>query len=334
VVVLAVCLVAWGVICGGTAWALGTPASTVISSTATVTYTTVSDPTPVVVSASVSFDVLEIIDAVVTWQDAADVGVNSPHTDAILTFLLTNTGNGPETFELSFVDNLAGDDFNPQGQELWLETNATLGLQTTGATPDMLYQAGVNDPALAADAGQVIYLLADIPTDLDNDLRGQTQVNIRSLTPGAAGADPGTELVGLGFNGVSAVVGGNRAQGAISGWYLVAMVDVNLDKSIAAIRDPSGGDQPDPGALVTYRIRVELVGTGTAQGLVISDAIPADMTYSSGSITLDGVTQSDADDAPTDNSNYNVTTPQTVTVNLGDVSAPAVHVIEFSTTIN
>lgn len=334
VVVLAVCLVAWGVICGGTAWALGTSASTVIFNTASVTYTMGADPDPVTITASTSFDVLEVIDGVAIWQDAADVTVNSPHSDAAIAFLLTNTGNGPETFQLSFVDNPAGDDFDPQTQALWMETNGQPGLQTTGASPDTTYQNGINDPDLAADGSQVIYLLSDIPADLNDGARGQVQLNARATTPGAAGADPGTELAGQGLNGINAIVGTTRALGADTGWYQVAGVSVDLTKTISAITDPVGGSQPYPGARVTYRIRVEVSGPGLAQALVISDPVPTDMTYRTGSITLDGLSQSDADDSPADNSDYNVTASDTVTVNLGDVSAPAVRIIEFETTIN
>jgi uncharacterized repeat protein (TIGR01451 family) len=334
VVVLAVCLAAWGVICGGNAWALGTPASTVIVSTASVAYTPAGTPDPVTLTASTSFHVLELIDTVVTWQDAADVAVNTPQADAVLTFLLSNTGNGPEAFQLSTLDNLGGDDFDPQARALWLETNGQSGLQSGGSDPDTPYQSGVNDPELAADGSQVIYLLSDIPSGAGDGGRGQVQLTVQAASPGAANAAPGTELAGQGLNGVSAVVGTTRAAGTAAGWYRVAAVSVGLTKSIAAISDTAGGTNPYPGARVTYRIRVEVAGTGLARALVISDPVPADMTYVAGSITLDGHAQSDADDMPSDTSDYNFTAPGAVTVNLGDVNAPAVHIIAFATTIN
>lgn len=332
--ILAGCLVAWQVVCGGTAWALGTPASTTISSTASISYTQVGGFDPVTITASSSFNVLEIIDGVVTWQDATDIAVNSPHAGAILAFLLTNTGNGPESYQLSAVDNLAGDDFNPMARALWLETDSAPGLQISGADPDILYEKGLNDPLLTADGSQVIYMTNDIPTDQADNARGRAQLIIQAVTPGAAGAEPGTELIGLGLNGGNAVVGATRAVGLAFGWFQVASVDVELAKSIAAISDTTGGYQPYTGARVTYRIQVSVSGAGRAEGLVISDAIPAEMTYVPGSIMLDGISQSDAGDMPADPSDYNVTNPATVTVNIGDVNAPAVRVIEFATTIN
>lgn len=331
--VLAGCLVAWQVVCGGTVWALGTPASTFISSTASISYTQVGESDPVTITASSSFNVLEIIDGMVIWQDATDIAVNSPHDGAILAFLLTNTGNGPESFQLSVADNLTGDDFNPLAQALWLEANSEPGLQISGTDPDILYENGLNDPLLSADGSQVIYMTNDIPTDQVDSARGQVQLIIRAATPGAAGAEPGTELIGHGLNGGNAVVGATRAVGSAAGWFQVASVNVELAKSIAAISDTTGGHQPYTGARVTYRIQVSVSG-GRAENLVISDAIPADMTYVPGSITLDGISQSDAGELPADPSDYNVTNPATVTVNLGDVNAPAVRVIEFAATIN
>ncbi|MEJ2041507.1 MAG: hypothetical protein P8X55_21650, partial [Desulfosarcinaceae bacterium] len=119
-----------------------------------------------------------------------------------------------------------------------------------------------------------------------------------------------------------------------TGTYEVASVDVSLTKSIENIADTSGGHQPYPHAVVTYRIRVEVSGNGTAGNLVISDPVPADMTFVPGSIVLDGIPQTDADDAPVDTSDFNITAAGAVTVNLGDSVAPATHIIDFEATIN
>ena len=58
------------------------------------------------------------------------------------------------------------------------------------------------------------------------------------------------------------------------------------------------------------------------------------MTYLSGSTTLNGSAQTDAADAPVDNTDFNVTSANRVTVGLGDTVAPATHTIEFIATIN
>jgi len=328
---LAACL---AVLCGGPAWALGTSAGTVIANTATVAYTVGGNPTTHSVSAANTFRVLEVIDAVIVWQDGGAVAVRSPQSNGTLTFLLTNTGNGPEAFTLSAVGALGGDGFDPEVQSFWIESNGTTGLQTTGVTPDTLYQAGLNDPNLAADAGAVIYLLSNIPTGVADTALGRVQVLAAATTPGAAGAAAGTELIGAGAGGVNAVVGASHADTETTGVYAVAAIAVNVSKSIVGIADRFGGTQPYPGARVAYRLTVATTGSGTAEALVITDTIPADMTYVPGSMRLDGAAQSDTVDTPSDPSDFNVTSANTVTVRIGDSVAPATHTIDFTTIIN
>jgi uncharacterized repeat protein (TIGR01451 family) len=324
---VAACLV---VLWADPAGALGTAAGTTITNSSTVEYTL--EGSALSQTASDSFDVLEVIDCVVTWQDAANVPVNTPHGDRVLTLQLANTGNGPEDFRLTADAAVAGDDFDPGVQDLYLESNGSAGLQTSGATPDTVY-AGT-DIALAADGTQLCYIVGTIPGGLAVGATGRVALLAGARTPGAAGSAPGTVLADAGAGGIDAVVGATGADGAAAGTYAVSFAAVALVKSIARIADPYGGDRPYPGAVVTYRITVDVAGSGTAEAVVVSDTIPADMTYVSGSLQLDGVAQTDADDAPTDAGDFGVTTANTVTVHLGDTVAPATHIIEFNTTIN
>jgi uncharacterized repeat protein (TIGR01451 family) len=308
------------------AMAAGTAAGSTISNTATVTFTLGSDPTPLIVTASNSFDVAEIIDLVLVWQDAASVPVNTPHTGRILTFLLTNTGNGDETFNLKDYRVVRGDQFDPRVQGIWLESNGSDGCQPD----DTLYsQDGVT---LAPDEAVVVYLVGDIPAGLaDGDL-GAVVLRAWSLTPGAARSAPGTAVENAGSDGVDAVVGVSTAYRSVTASYVVSTTTVKLLKSITRIVDLFGGDHPWSGARVTYRIDVDVLGSSIAEDLVVSDAIPEDMTYVAGSMTLDGAPQTDRSDR--DSGDFNVTAADTVTVTFGDTVAPAKHIIEFDAIIN
>lgn len=317
------------------AFALGTSAGTAITNTATVDYTLGSDPTVHTSSASDVFNVVEIIDVAVTWQDGANVPVNTPHANAVLTYQIINTGNGPEDFQIATNFNVSGDDFNPTPAlptTLWRESNGTIGLQTSGASPDTPVAMG-GSISLNADAADIIYVLGDIPGGLADPQVGHVELTADATTPGAAGAAAGTELSGAGVGG-DAMVGSTNADGSAQGSYEVSAPQVTLTKSIAQMVDPYGGNQPYTSAQVTYRIQVDVTGSGMAQGLVVTDLMPVNTTYVAGSITLDGASQTDADDAPADNTDFNVTAPNTVTVNLGDTVAPATRFIEFSVTID
>jgi len=318
---LAACLIG---IWTGQAWAAGTPAGTTITNTATVTYTLGSDPTLLTAAASNSFEVQEIINLTAVWQDAADVTVDSPQTDAVLTFLVTNTGNGPEDVRLLADDTLTGDDFNPAVQSLWLESNGSAGYQTD----DTLYAGSV---ALNADGQAIVYVLSNIAGSLSQNQSGQVQVTAESLTPGAAGQSAGTLLPNAGWNGVDAVVGLSQAVGSAMGVYRTATVTVTLSKSIVAIADTHGGQRPEDNARLTYLIGVDVAGTGMAQSLEIIDAIAPEMTYVPGSLTVDGMARTDAADG--DNADFDGANA-IVHINLGNIAAPAAFTIQFDTTIN
>ena len=99
-VVLALCFSA------GAVWAVGTPVNTEIRNQATANYFINSNPLSSS-SATVYTYVAEVIDVTVIWQDAPVLNVFSGDNDQALAFLVTNTGNGNETFDLSASAPLA-----------------------------------------------------------------------------------------------------------------------------------------------------------------------------------------------------------------------------------
>jgi uncharacterized repeat protein (TIGR01451 family) len=74
---------------------------------------------------------------------------------------------------------------------------------------------------------------------------------------------------------------------------------VVLTKSVTVI-DTLGGSDPHPGATLRYQIDVGITGNTPVSNLIINDLIPADTTYTDASISLDGIAQTDTDDAPAD----------------------------------
>ena len=97
-------------------------------------------------------------------------------------------------------------------------------------------------------------------------------------------------------------------------------------------RQPYGGTQPVSGAVVTYSLAVSAQGAGSADGVVITDAIPANTTYNPGSLALDGSPLTDSADS--DAGDVGDTAPGTLTIALGDLAAGAPGTtITFSVTI-
>ncbi len=314
-------------------WAVGTAANTTITNSVTASYSLGGVPAAPVI-ASTSFQVAEVIDAAATWQDGANVTVTTPDANRVLTFRLANTGNGTELFRLTRNDAVAGDAFNPSPStvSIYLENGLAPGLQTVGANMDTVYNSGVNDPSLPADGTLDVYLLSQIPSGLADLNVGNVQLLAASTTVGAAGAVAGATLVGLGTGGVDAVVGTTNADAEATGGYIVSSVVVTVAKAVTAVLDPFLGTDRVPGAVVTYRITVDVTGTGIAENLVITDPIPANTTYNSNSIRVGGAVRTDASDG--DNADFGASTANTVTVNFGNTASPATLTIDFNVTIN
>ncbi|MGH8503429.1 MAG: hypothetical protein ACREVE_13350 [Gammaproteobacteria bacterium] len=104
------------------AFAVGTPAGTTVANTAIVNFEV--GGAAGTASASDRFSVAEIIDVAVTWQDGASPPAASPDTDRVLTFLVSNTGNGEEAFSLQVNNRAPGtDDFDPDTARIFLDGN-------------------------------------------------------------------------------------------------------------------------------------------------------------------------------------------------------------------
>jgi uncharacterized repeat protein (TIGR01451 family) len=311
--------------------AAGTAAGTVIQNTATLTYSIGGTPATATTPPA-SFTVAELINVTLVSQDAANVAVNSPDSNRALTFVLTNTGNGPETFAVSRNNAVAGDNFDPingSAGAIFLENGLQAGFQASGPNADTLYVAGSNDPALAADASRVVYVVSNVPAALVTGNIGRVELTAAANTAGAAGAAPGTTLPGLGQGGVDAVVGGTRAQARQTGGYVVSGVAVVLAKSVVSVIDVAGGTGLRSGSIVTYRIVLAVTGSGIAQSLELNDPLPANTTYVVNSITVNGQARTDAADA--DQAEFST---GTVKVRFGDTAAPINHTIEFRVVIN
>ena len=311
--------------CSSEAMATGTAAGTPISNMATATYTigasTLTQDSNVEV-----ITVDELIDMTLIWQDASDVGVSSGDVDSVLTFNLSNTGNGSEKFNLSANSTLGTGDFDPTLTGIFFDTN---GNGTYDSGTDTQHVAGTNDPVLAADASVTLFLVNSIPLALTDGDRGNSEISVVSSTGSGAA---GTVFAGLGDSFTDAIIGSSGGASSLTGTYIVSSIAMALVKSYI-ISDQFGGNQPVPGATISYTITATVTGVGTSTALVVTDPIPAETTYTAGTLKLDAVLLSDAADG--DEGDVGATTAGTVTVTLGNVAAgSAAQTITFDVTIN
>ncbi len=307
------------------AWAVGVPAGTTIDNTAQVTYT-VGSVSATATSNTSSVTVAEILDVVVTLQTPSVPVVSGSATQEMI-FRVTNTGNGPETFQLQSATAIGGDDFDPAAAapSIYFDSDASGDL----SPGDVAYVAGTNDPVLNADAFVTVLLVNDIPASAVDGNRGLARLTVRARTGTGA---PGTGFAGQGAGGTDAVAGMTGADDEATGEYLVTGIAVNAVKT-QLVADQFGGTRPVPGARIEYTIVVSATGSGSATGTVFNDNIPANTTYVPGTLRLNSAALSDAADA--DAGSFSSTPNARVSVQLGTLTqASGSQTIQFAVTIN
>ena len=313
-----------GLISSQSVWALGTAAGVDITNTATAAYTV--GTTPLTASSNpVVTTVDELLNVTAVGQDAgSQVTVASGAVDQVQTYLVTNTGNGTDSYSLTAL-NQAGDDFDTVTSVIYLDD----GDGVFNASLDTLLD-GSNDPSLVPDAAGAItvFVVSEMQQSLSDGAIATIDLVVDSNT---AVNVPGTVVAGAGDGGTDAVVGSSGGTATATEDYIVSSVAVALLKS-ATIVDPFGGTEPVPGSTITYSIAVTVTGGGTATGVIISDPIPVNTTYVTSSMALDGSGLTDPVDI-LDDADFNVTTAGVITVNLGNLTA-GTQTITFNATIN
>lgn len=307
------------------AGAAGTAVGTLIENTAVVNYDLSGTPLTIQ-SNTTTLAVAERINVIVTLQ-SPQTPVAPGDSGRALLFTVTNTGNGTETFQLAIDSLIAGDGFDP--------TPAVPGIyfDTDGSgdfnAADQPYTPGGNDPDLLADESISVFLVNDIPTPLANGLTGLSELTATSTTGTGV---PGTVFAGQGDGGVNAVIGTTGGESEDTGEYLVSDVQVSAAKS-QLVNDPFGGNEPVPGATLTYTIVVTVNSPGTATASAVRDAIPAFTSYVPNSLTLNGSAISDL--ADTDEGEFDTSGTPSVVVRLGDLTqALGPQAVEFQVVID
>jgi uncharacterized repeat protein (TIGR01451 family) len=307
------------------AWAVGTPAGTSIQSTAQVDYV-VNGVSVTANSNTVAVTVAEILNVNVAVQTPS-VTVAPGATQRVVVVRVTNTGNGVETFRLAGNSVVAGDNFDPVPAAPFIYFDIDNSGDLSAA--DVPYVSGSNDPTLTADQFTTVLIVNSIPTGLANGAAGRTQLTATALT---GSGTPGTVFVGQGTTGTDAIVGTSGATQIGIGTYVIAGLQLNAVKSQVVV-DQFGGARPMPAARINYQVVITPNGTGTANAVTFSDAIPSNTTYVPNTLRLNGVALTDTADA--DTGQFVATPSPQVRVTLGDMTqASGVQTIDFAVTIN
>lgn len=325
-------IIALAVLMPGMAAAVGTPSGTVVTSTATANYQ-ISGVAQTPVSGAAAFTVDSRVNLLVTRN--ADAAVMPGAANQSLVFLLTNLGNAPQRYDLSVISRVT-DSFDMNNVRIFRDDNA----DSAWDAGDTLYAGPAAFGDIAADGNLHLLVVADTPAGQPDgaaavyDLLAATVVSGGTATviPTAGPDTAGVDVVFADPAGSAAGDTPRDGRHSAAGTYTVSDVVVAVGKAVTVI-DQFGGSQPAPGATLRYTLTVTVSGSTTANGVSVTDAIPADTTYTAGSLRLNGAPLTDAGDA--DAGDAGATTPGTVTVNLGNLTAASpAQTIVFDVRIN
>jgi uncharacterized repeat protein (TIGR01451 family) len=286
------------------AYAVGTAANTSIQNRATISYSVggtaqtpiESSPTGnsvpgVNAGTATTFVVDNRVDLTVTEQGAAATVVNPAQLAVVTTFLVTNTGNAAQAYQLTAANVAAGaslfsntDNSDVANLRVFVDANANGTYEAATDTATAI-------TTLAADAGVRVFIVADVPTTATNlqfanvRLTAATAVNNTpaTLLTASTGADNPATVEVVFADGTSA--GGDAARngrGAADDQYAVQSAALTVTKTSAVIRDPLNGTT-DPKAIplsvVEYRVTVANTGSAAASGVTLDDPIPANTAF-------------------------------------------------------
>lgn len=293
----------------GEALAAGSTAGVTISNTATVGYSVGGVAQPDVSSNTATFVVDMLVNLVVAEVGGAATTVTPGQTGQISTFTVTNTSNAPLDFRLTLGQAANGVSVAFSGTDGADATNVHVYVDSNG---NNTYDAGVDVASyideLAADASVTVFVVADIPVGVANNVDIGLTLTAFAATGGTA-SSLGADLVasaGVDVASQMDIVFGDAAGfgdvvsdgkfGARDAYHINAP-SLIINKLARVVSDPVNGTSSPravPGAVIEYCISVQNLGSVPALNLAISDTIPAHMTYIAGSMRSNGTVSSGA----------------------------------------
>lgn len=302
------------------AHATGVLAGTLIENTATATYKS-GTGTGTVTSNKVTVKVDELLDVAVTTLSTAPA-TGTASTPAVLIYSVTNSGNGPEAFNLAANPTVSGNAFDGTIKSVVIDSNNN-GVYDAGV--DTVLTAGAATPVLAPDKAVKVFVLVTLPAGATDTQTSQVRLTASAVT---GTGTPGTSFSGKGEGGGDAVVGLTTASANSLAALIASLANVTLIKS-ATILDPFGTTKPVPGAVITYSLAANVTGTGAVDGLHVVDTIPAGTTYVPGSLKLGTAALTDAADA-----DAGTGAASGIDVTVGQIAGGTTRTVVFAVKIN
>jgi hypothetical protein len=291
-------------------FAKGVSAGTVISNIATLTFE-LDDEKNSIVSNRVEDIVAQLIDVDVSSVESRYIDVKNGDKNKIITFKITNTGNGEDYFYIS-CDQDNRSNFNVKNKTIYLDANQNNKFDLDDEIIETL--------KLKEDENKILFIASDIFIDKVESENLMSFVSLKAVSKLGGSNESGKVHIGKGVNGVDAIDGLNGGVGVDSWGYIVKSSDVFLSK------DSTLSSNSLDEKIVTYEINVTLSENKIVDDLVVEDKIPKFCIYKQGSLRVNDKKISDAKDSDI---GWFDKVNNKVVINLGTQSYPSCKKIKF-----
>ena len=211
------------------------------------------------------------VDMQMVCQESKAVVVGVGEEQRAMRFMLSNTGNGKDSYNFSAIEGESLD-FSVSNRQIYLDNG-----DGVFSVEDSL----ASDVEVSADGNVTLFLLSDIPADADKF--SSNGIKASSTIQGSLVYGESKKLED--FYAVMATKEDAKFDVCA---YEVSHLAVALEKTATL-----SSDKVYSGSTIHYKIAVKLIGEGTVENIVVNDNIPTGTTYVADSLKLDGVTAGD-----------------------------------------
>ncbi|MCH9813459.1 MAG: hypothetical protein K0U47_05890 [Epsilonproteobacteria bacterium] len=276
-------------------YAAGTLSGTTVTNSATLSFGDSAETAETLTSNTDSFVVDNMVDMTVVTLDEAAVQTKSGDIGTALKFKVKNEGNTVQDFALSAVKTtttitLGSETLNDNFDA----TNVTVVLDNGDGVYDPVTDTATYIDELAPDAEAVVYIVADMPEEQENndvaiyDLKAQVAQGGAPATEGSVIENDDSDqadnplTVEIVFAEDASSVAGDGARDGIylsADAFKIIIADMTIAKQSVVMSDPLGGANPKriPGAVIRYCFTVTNNGGAAVAIANITDDLDESM---------------------------------------------------------
>ncbi len=268
-------------------YAKGTSAGTVINNIATLDFTI--DDTKEQIQSNVASDtVAQLIDLHIDALDTGDIKIKRGVITPPLSFQITNTGNGADSFEISYFLE-ASSDFEVRDIVLHVDSNNNKIYDNDDQAVDLI--------ALNADENRLFFIVAQTLSDPKiSKQQNQCIISVKGRSNIGGSGERGKVHYSKGIKGVDAVDGEDGGIAETKGtWSYISLKSLFI-KQQSSVVNQFGNSEPVSGAIITYNMDISTPTKVTAKNVIFKNPIPKNTEYQKNSLKLNSKALTDRKD--------------------------------------